>query len=86
MADSCPDCVFQAGCQRVGCDCLIFGIFLLEPPTNPPNAYRPPTCPACITVCFKELFRCPAPTACTIDQLDEGYVLAEDQPFFNLKK
>lgn len=65
----CPDCVPQAGCKQVGCDCLDSDGNLLTPPTNPPQPPRPPKCPKCSTICIKALFICQSPTKCTKDQL-----------------
>lgn len=69
----CPECVPEAGCRQVGCDCTDYNGYVRIPPPNPPQPPRPIGCPKCSTLCFVSDFVCPPPSRCDAEQL-ETYV------------
>lgn len=74
----CPDCIPQAGCQHIGCECTDCSGYILIPPSNPPQPPRPNGCPKCNTTCIKSRLVCPAPIPCNSEQL-KTYVFKEPQ-------
>lgn len=67
----CPDCVPQAGCPHIGCDCVDCLGNVLTPPTNPPQPPRPDACAKCPVDCPKIAILCPATIRkCTDTQLE----------------
>lgn len=67
----CPECVAQAGCRQIGCDCKDCFGNILTPPTNPPQPPRQNGCPTCSTACIVSEIKCRTPIRCTQDQVDE---------------
>lgn len=66
----CPECVPQAGCQQVGCDCKDCFGNIFSPPINPTQSSRQFGCPECSTDCIVSDIKCGPPVRCTQDQIN----------------
>lgn len=65
----CDECIPQAGCKQIGCNCKTSSGVILTPPTNPPQPPQPEGCDNCTSICDTPIPFCPLLKQCSKTQL-----------------